>query len=212
MLADIPPITILDYGAGNLTSVCLAFEHIGVKTVVVSDAANAPSEGNIVFPGVGAAASGMAGLRARGFDKLLSNAASEGRRILGICLGMQLLLDESEEDGGQQALGLVPGRVKLFRFPPASHVKIPHIGWNQIVVPHAHPVLEGISNGTAFYFVHSYYAAPASKDSVFGMTDYAGCAFASIVGGGSIIATQFHPERSGEAGLLLLKNFSHWNS
>ncbi len=201
-------VTILDYGAGNLTSVRLAFERLGETPTVISRAEEWRG-GRIVFPGVGSAASGMAGLRARGFDALLRRAAGEGVPILGVCLGMQLLLDGSEEDGGVEGLGLIPGR--CVRFDPARDpsAKIPHMGWNTVAQT-AHPLWAGIADGAAFYFVHSFFARPASEADVAGRTGHCGEVFASALVRGTLFATQFHPERSGEAGARLLRNFLSW--
>ena len=204
-------IAILDYGAGNLTSVRLAFQYIGAEAVVTSDAGIADSADRIVFPGVGSAESGMAGLRKSGLDRVLLRAFREGKPILSVCLGMQMLLDFSEEDGGVAGLGLVPGKVKLFRFPPEQRVKIPHMGWNTLRQEVRHPLFRGIREGEAFYFVHSYYAAPESAGDCAGTTEYADFRFASVIGRKNLFATQFHPERSGKAGLQLLKNFTEWD-
>ena len=157
-------VTILDYGAGNLTSVRLAFERLG-ETPTLITRADEWRGGRIVFPGVGSAASGMAGLRARGFDTLLRRAADEGVPILGVCLGMQLLLEGSEEDGGVEGLGLIPGR--CVRFDPMRDptAKIPHMGWNTVDQT-PHPLWAGIPNGAAFYFVHSFFVRPAAEADV----------------------------------------------
>ena len=205
-------IGILDYGAGNLTSVRLAFGRLGVEASLVRDASEWQSGmTHLVFPGVGSAASGMAGVCERGFDGLMRDWLSRGRPALAICLGEQLIFGRSEEDGGVAGLGLVPGRVIPFAFPAESHVKVPHMGWNGVSFPQAHPVLAGLADGEAFYFVHSYYAAPDASSDVAGVTEYAGCRFTSMVAHGSLFATQCHPERSGEAGLRLLRNFVAWD-
>ncbi len=205
-------IAILDYGAGNLTSVRLAFQRLGAEAQVVQRASAMPSGvTHVVFPGVGSAKSGMAGVRARGFDTLLAESVATGVPVLAICLGEQLVFDSSDEDGGVEGLGLVGGRVVKFDFPAAAHVKVPHMGWNGVAFPQAHPVLNGLSSGEAFYFVHSYYAQAAQAEDVVGQTEYAGCVFTSMVARGSLFASQCHPERSGEAGLRLLRNFVGWN-
>lgn len=201
-------VTILDYGAGNLTSVCLAFERLGAHPQVIAEA-SAYSGGHIVFPGVGSAASGMAGVRERGFDALLRRAVDAGTPVLGICLGMQLLLDASAEDGGTPALGLIPGQCEDFASALSSSEKIPHMGWN--TVRHTpHPIFEGVEQDSAFYFVHSYFARPAHESDIAGRTQYGSLTFASALARGSLVATQFHPERSGESGAKLLKNFLAW--
>ncbi len=202
-------VTILDYGAGNLTSVRLAFERLGVVPRVIADA-GAYDGGRIVFPGVGSAGSGMAGVCARGFDGLLRRAVSEGVPVLGVCLGMQLLGSRSEEDGGVAGLGLIPGAVRRFVKPANERsVKIPHMGWN--TVEHGgHPLFAGIAQGEAFYYVHSYFMLTESAGDTVASTEYAGVRFAAAIGRGSLVATQFHPERSGAAGAQLLRNFLRW--
>ena len=200
-------VTILDYGAGNLTSVRHAFERLGERPEVIASAAEWRG-GPLVFPGVGSAASGMAAVRARGFDALLRAAAASGTPVLGICLGMQLLLERSEEDGGTAGLGLIKGACVAFDPAKAPGAKVPHMGWNT-VAPAAHPVLEGLGE-EAFYFVHSYFARPAEARAALGTTAYCGERFASVVGRGSLVATQFPPERSGAAGARLLANFLRW--
>ncbi len=201
-------VTILDYGAGNLTSVRLAFERLAVETEVITSA-EAYRGGRILFPGVGSAGSGMAGVKARGFDTLLKSAVAEGTPVLGICLGMQLLLERSEEDGGVAGLGLIPGAVVAFDKAKDSTAKVPHMGWNTVAL-RRHPLFAEMPSEAAFYFVHSYFVKPREEADVFGMTDYCGECFASVIGRGSLVATQFHPERSGEAGAQLLRQFATW--
>ncbi len=213
-------VTILDYGAGNLTSVCLAFERLGVEPRVIADA-GAYTGGRIVFPGVGAAGSGRTGVQARGFDGLLRRAVAGGIPTLGVCLGMQLLATTSEEDGGVAGLNLISGTVRKFEAQslatdtlPHSElspraVKIPHMGWNT-VAHGGHPVFDGIAQNEAFYYVHSYYMQTAAQGDTVATTEYCGVTFAAAIGHGSLVATQFHPERSGEAGARLLRNFLSW--
>lgn len=203
-------VTILDYGAGNLTSVRLALKHLGIESVFASDASGAENADRIIFPGVGSAESGMAEVRKRKFDLLLSDAFLEGRPVLSICLGMQMLLDSSEEDGGVPALGVISGTVRKFFFPDPE-IKVPHMGWNAVENNQNHPLWKGIPSGTAFYFVHSYFADPEDFSNIAGLTEYAGKYFVSAVAKGSFFATQFHPERSGKAGMTLLKNFMEWD-
>lgn len=201
-------ITILDYGAGNLTSVRLAFERLGVAPYIITDATQYRG-GRILFPGVGSAASGMEGLKARGFDKLLQEAMQQSTPVMGICLGMQLLLSSSEEDGNVQGLNLISGRCTHFIREKDPTAKIPHMGWN--TVQHLpHPLFRGVEQNAAFYFVHSYFVTPENQNAVIGTTDYCGEQFASAIAQGSLIATQFHPERSGEAGAKLFANFLEW--
>lgn len=220
-------LTILDYDAGNIESVRLALRHVGGRPEFARDAASADRADRIVFPGVGSAAQCMANLRARGFDKVLVNALAEEKPVLAICIGMQLLFDRSEEDGGVEALGILPGRVARFR-PAEPADKVPHMGWNRVETPARHALLPSAHPGGDFYFVHSYYVEPAWPDGhveraadiplvgrragvVFGRSEYAGIAFASMVGRDSLFAAQFHPEKSGEAGLDMLERFLKWD-
>lgn len=201
-------VTILDYGAGNLTSVCLAMERLGAQPRVIADAADYAG-GRVIFPGVGSAGSGMAGLRARGFDRLLREVCAAGVPVLGICLGMQLLLERSAEDGGTPGLGLIAGACEAFDVRKEPSAKVPHMGWNTLTHGE-HPLFAGIRQEEAFYFVHSYFARPVAPADVLGQTDYCGERFAAVIGRGSLVATQFHPERSGAAGEQLLRNFMSW--
>ncbi len=201
-------VTILDYGAGNLTSVRLAFERLGVTPKVIADAQDYTG-GRLVFPGVGSAGSGMAGVCARGFDGLLRRAVAEGVPTLGVCLGMQLLASTTEEDGGVRGLDFISGSVCHFDAALDPTAKIPHMGWN--TVTHGeHPLFEGIAQEEAFYFVHSYFMQTASAEETLATANYCGVDFAAVIGRGSLVATQFHPERSGAAGAQLLKNFLTW--
>lgn len=182
---------IVDYKAGNLTSVRLAFAALGAEATVTRDPQAVAAADRVVFPGVGAAKSAMANLAALGLTEAVRAAALSGKPFLGICLGMQILFEHSEEDGGVDLLGVLPGRVR--RFPDVPGFKVPEIGWNQV-------------NGkTDYYFVHSYYAEKGPY--TVGTTDYAGLTFTSAVRKGSLTAYQFHPEKSGRAGLALLKEF-----
>ena len=203
---------IIDYKAGNLTSVKNALAAIGAESVVTSDPATIRAADHVVFPGVGAAKSAMENLAALGLVGVVREAAASGRPFLGICLGMQILFDHSEEDGGVDLLGVIPGRVR--RFPDAPGFKVPEIGWNQVnMVPGSGFSVPGSqfsvpgseSDGREFYFVHSYYAelGPCTV----GRTEYAGVEFTSMVRKGALLACQFHPEKSGRVGLELLKEF-----
>ena len=201
---------IIDYRAGNLTSVRLAFESIGAPARVTSDPAEIRAADRILFPGVGAAGSAMRNLSELGLAPVLRERVAAGVPFLGICLGTQILLDRSEEDGGTDCLGLVPGEAR--RFVARTHAdKIPEMGWNQARIVRPHPLLAGIADDSDFYFVHSYYPAPAEPSDVVCTTEYCGAPFASMVGRGSLAATQFHPEKSGKVGLRLLANFASWN-
>ncbi len=206
-------LAILDYDAGNIESVRLALLHVGGRPEFVRDAEAAERAERIVFPGVGAAGQCMKNLAARGFDRLLRKAVLEGKPVLAICVGMQLLFDHSEEDGGVPALGILPGQVRRFR-PRDPGCKVPHMGWNRADTPLPHPLLPAPPQGGDYYFAHSYYADPVgggSAAAVYGRTDYAGLSFASMVGRGSVFAAQFHPEKSGPAGLDLLERFLKWD-
>lgn len=182
-------VAIVDYKAGNLTSVKNAFDAIGAETVVTRDAGTILRADRVVFPGVGAARSAMENLRALGLADAVRRAA-ESKPFLGICLGMQILFEHSEEDGGVDLLGILPGRVR--RFPDVGD-KVPQIGWNQV------------NGGAEYYFVHSYYAELGPW--TFGKTEYAGVEFTSMVKRGRLWACQFHPEKSGRIGLELLKGW-----
>ena len=198
-------IAIVDYGAGNLTSVKNAFAALGVETVVTRDPAVVAAAARVVFPGVGAALSAMESLRSLGLESAVKDAAASGRPFLGICLGMQILFEHSEEDGGVDLLGVLPGKVR--RFPDVPGFKVPEIGWNQVRVASSSPSPSPSSEVAAreFYFVHSYYAELGPYTA--GRTEYAGVEFTSMVRKGALLACQFHPEKSGRIGLELLKEF-----
>ncbi len=202
-------LAIVDYKAGNLTSVQMAFRALGHETVVTSDPAVLLSADRVLFPGVGAAEQAMANLRRLGLAEALAEVTARGTPFLGICLGTQILFERSEEDGGTETLGLLPGRVLRFR-PTDRWDKVPEIGWNQVEQVRPHPLLEGIPNGSEFYFVHSFYPAPSERACVVGETTYADATFASMVARGNVAATQFRPEKSGRIGLRLLANFMKW--
>lgn len=203
-------LAILDYDAGNIESVRLALRHVGGDPVFAREAKDAANATRIVFPGVGSARQCMTNLKARGFDELLRNAVKNGTPVLAICIGMQLLFDASEEDGGVPALGILPGKVRLFQ-PDVTETKVPHMGWNTVTMPRPHPLLPETRLPDAFYFVHSYYVEPARDDDVYGTADYAGLAFAAMAGTGSLFAAQFHPEKSGPSGLDILRRFLDWD-
>jgi imidazole glycerol-phosphate synthase subunit HisH len=202
-------IAIIDYKAGNLTSVQLACEAIGVRAEVTATPARIISADRVIFPGVGAAGAAMQTLRELGLVDVIRTVVAQGRPFLGICLGTQIIFDRSEEDGGVNGVGLISGTVK--RFQPSDPLdKVPQMGWNSVLLRQTHPIFEGIADGSEFYFVHSYYPAPADPACVLGQTTYAGATFASVVGRGNIVATQFHPEKSGRVGLRMLANFTKW--
>ena len=203
-------ITIIDYKAGNLTSVQLAFEHIGAKVIITDKPDEIARAQRVVFPGVGAAKAAMQNLRRLGIIEPLRQIISQGVPFLGICIGMQLLFDSTEENGGIECLGFLPGQVKKF-IPGNQFCKIPQMGWNTVKLIQAHPLFEGIEDESEFYFVHSYYPAPKKNNMIIGQTDYADATFASVAGNKNIAAMQFHPERSGRIGLKVLENFCKWN-
>lgn len=197
-----PAIVIVDYGVGNLRSVQKALERVGTEATIRSEPAALDKAQGVVLPGVGAFGDGLAQLHTRGLVAPLLRQVERGKPLLGICLGMQLLFDESDEMGRHQGLGLLPGRVVRF---PENDLKVPHVGWNQLRFA-GHPLLDGIPSGAYAYFVHSYYAQPEASSDVLATTDY-GLEFASVVGRGRVWGAQFHPEKSQEVGLRLLANF-----
>ncbi len=203
-------IAIIDYKAGNLTSVRLALEHLGIDCCITQDPQFIRSAERVIFPGVGAAADAMAHMRELQLIEAVKYVAETGTPFLGICLGTQIILNHSEENGGVECLGLLPGEVKRFQTNDPSF-KIPQMGWNSVTFRRQHPLLEGIEDGSEFYFVHSYYPNPSSDEYIIGETEYAGTVFASILGTRNIFATQFHPERSGRIGLKILENFGRWD-
>lgn len=200
-------IVVVDYGAGNLRSVARALSHAGVDPLVTEDPEALKGAHGVILPGVGAAGSAMSGLTARRLVDPLRAYVQSGRPLLGVCLGLQVLLSWSEEDGGVECLGLIPGRV--VRFPPG--LKIPHIGWNQVNQTAAHPIFAEIPDGADFYFVHGYYPVPDDPAAVIGTTEY-GVRFASVIAKANVVATQFHPEKSARDGLQIYQNFANWVS
>ena len=199
-------VTMIDYGLGNLRSVQKALEHVGARVTVTADPAAVRAAERLVLPGVGAFGAGMAALRQRGLVAPLRAAVAGGAPFLGICLGMQLLFDESEEMGRHEGLRLLPGRVRRFQ---GTQLKVPHIGWNQIRPVAEHALLRGLPAGAHAYFVHSYYCEPADPGSVIARTDYE-TDFAAIVARDNVLGIQFHPEKSQQVGLHLLENYLTW--
>ena len=195
-------VVIVDYGAGNLRSVERAVARAGFESLISSRPEDVAAAGVLIVPGVGAAADTMRNLRERGLVEPIRRHISAGRPFLGVCMGLQALLTVSEEGGEHECLGVIPGRVR--RLP--GGLKVPHMGWNRVRQRRPHPVFDGIPDGAYFYFVHSYYPDPEDGSVVVGETDY-GVAFASVVAADSLVATQFHPEKSGEAGLRFYENF-----
>ena len=198
-----PDVVIVDYGAGNLRSVARAVAHAGVEAVVTAEPAVAASARAMIVPGVGAAADTMLHLRESGLDSPVLEHIAAGRPFLGVCMGQQALFDVSEEGGEHHCLGVLHGRI--VRFPRG--LTVPHMGWNTVSLVAPHPVFEGVPDDSYFYFVHSYYPSPEDAAVVLGETEYEGVRFASVVGHDNLIATQFHPEKSGPAGLRLYANF-----
>ena len=205
-------ITIVDYGMGNLLSVSRAFEAVGARALVSSTAEEIARADRLVVPGVGAFGDGMRGLMERGLAEPIKDYATSGRPLLGICLGMQLLFDSSEEFGEFGGLGLIPGRVRKVpdRGADGRPHKIPHIGWNGIVPARdwTGTVLEGVERGAATYFVHSYAPEPGDRRDRLADAFYDGCPICAVVQHGAIAGCQFHPEKSAAVGLKILANFA----
>jgi len=226
-------IGIIDYGAGNLRSVALAMEKIGITPVVCNEPEQLAQMDRVIFPGVGAAGAAMDNLRGSGFDQAIVDFVVKGKPFLGICLGMQLLFDHSEEDGGVDCLGVIAGNVRKFDLPPAY--KVPHMGWNRVLedkskckmqnanfqdkaslksirsVKEKSEVRSQESGEQWFYFVHSYFCDPEDKAIVAGWTEH-GIEFASAVQRGNVLAVQFHPEKSGLGGMRMLEEWVAGNT
>ena len=205
-------IAIIDYKAGNLRSVERALKNLGAACSITQDKRVISEAERIIFPGVGAAGSAMSDLKGLGLDGAIRSAFIKGTPLLGICLGAQVVLERSEENDAV-CLGLMKGIVKRFPDPlefSGERLKIPHMGWNRLDPVRRHPVLEGIRKEDEFYFVHSYYPSPEADEHVIGRTEYGIC-FPSVIGTRNLIAMQCHPEKSGAAGLKILKNFCEWN-
>jgi len=199
-----PEIVVVDYDAGNLRSVQRALEAVGQRPLVTSDPRAVERAEALVLPGVGSAQDCMRKLVARDLDEPLKDYAASGRPFLGVCVGLQLLFDGSEEGGGVECLGILSGMVR--RFENRDGLKVPQIGWNSVTLKYDHPLLDGIPGGTYFYFVHSYYADPADAAVTIGQAEY-GVDFAAIVASENVVATQFHPEKSADMGLRVYRNF-----
>jgi len=195
-------VTIIDYGMANLGSVRKAFEAVGAATEIVDSPEDLRDTSHIVLPGVGAFGDAMKNIRARGIDEAIFEATENGASFLGICLGLQVLFTESEEKGIHKGLDIFKGSVRLF-----SEGLVPQIGWNQAHIKREDPLMEGIPDHSYFYFVHSYYVDPVINGDVIAETDYY-IDYASIVGRDRIYGIQFHPEKSQQNGLRILKNFT----
>ncbi len=196
-------VTIVDYGAGNLRSVARAVAHAGYEPLVTSQARAIDDAWALIVPGVGAAADTMKNLKASSLDDPIQAYVDSGRPFLGVCMGMQAMFDVSEEGGSHECLGILPGRI--VRFPQG--LTVPHMGWNTVHVEDEHPVFDGIPQDAFFYFVHSYHVRPNEPTIVIGTTEYENQVFPSVVGRDNMIATQFHPEKSGANGLRFYANF-----
>jgi glutamine amidotransferase len=199
-------IAIIDYKAGNLRSVERALKHLDLSCAITADPSEILNAERVIFPGVGAAGKAMETIRELKIDKIISDVIARGTPFLGICLGTQIIFDSSDE-ASALCLGIISGTVRKF---PNMGGKIPHMGWNTIVKTREHPLFDGIDSDAWFYFVHSYYPDPSNMRDVVAQTSY-GITFASAVSRGNVFATQFHPEKSGNPGLKILKNFSAWD-
>lgn len=200
-------IALIDYGMGNLRSVAKALEHVGAEVVVTSDAEAIASAEAVVLPGVGAFGRCMENLEAAGLCPVVRDVAASGRPFLGICVGMQILFEESSEFGRVEGLGILPGRVRRFE-PSDGELKVPHMGWNTIGITRRPPLLRGVADGAYVYFVHSYYVEARGDAEIVATTTRYGVEFVSSVWRGSIFATQFHPEKSQAVGLRIYDNFA----
>jgi len=200
-------ITIVDYKAGNLTSVKRALDHLGIENQISADPDVVRKAQRVIFPGVGAAGAAMEVLKERNLDSALKESFQKGTPILGICIGCQIILSHSEE-GNTPGLNLMPGVCSRFR-PGDEALKVPHMGWNEVTVTQPHPILSHLRPGDEFYFVHSYYPQPTDSTKVYATSDYGG-SFPVAIGKDNLFAVQFHAEKSGPLGLQLLKNFSEW--
>lgn len=196
-------IAIIDYGMGNLSSVFKALEKLGADVRITGSASEIGVADSVILPGVGNFGDGMKHLQASGLDKIVKKSIGDGKPFLGICLGMQLLMDESEEAPGLPGLGIFRGKVVRF---PKSSLKVPHMGWNNIDNETRNPNLAGIKDGTYFYFVHSYYVKPDDLKINAATCNY-GLDFSACIGENNVFATQFHPEKSQDAGLRILENW-----
>jgi glutamine amidotransferase len=204
-------IAIIDYNAGNITSVARALWAIGEEYVITDDTKMLDSASHVIFPGVGAAGEAMAYLKAKKIDLWLKKGFNDGKPLMGICLGTQIILEASEEND-TRCIGLVPGVTK--RFPDyledeGRGLKIPQMGWNRVFFKYPHPVFSHIPPQAEFYFVHSFYPSPSDEAAILGTTQY-GMTFCSVLAVRNLVAMQFHPEKSGRPGLQILKNFCAW--
>ena len=197
-------VSIIDYGAGNLMSVKKALDFIGAESEITADKDKIKNASHVILPGVGSFGDAMASMAERGLVDTVRKAALSGKPFLGICLGLQLLFAESDESPAVPGLGVLDGKISLI--PKNDGLKVPHMGWNSVEIKQNSGIFKGIPNGSYFYFVHSFYLNGANADEVAGTTQY-GTEIQCAVEKGNLCATQFHPEKSGEIGLMLLKNF-----
>ena len=200
-------IGVIDYGMGNLRSVLNALRYLDVDAQLVTDAETLMQCERAILPGVGAFSAAMDRLRTRGFVDAIRNHVRAGKPLLGICLGMQLLAGRGSEPVECEGLGLIPGRVSRLCVP--RNTVLPHVGWNELQIQRAHPVLSDVRKGVDFYFVHSYGFTPEDEDDILATTDYGG-SFVSGVARGNVVGLQFHPEKSQSNGLQILRNFAAW--
>ncbi len=212
-------IAVIDYGMGNLHSVAKALEHVGselnqqVEVSVTADATEIAAADRVIFPGVGAIRDCMAEILRLDVDQIVKEAI-QSKPVLAICVGMQALMNSSEENGGVDCLGFLDGEVRYFgddlRDADGGRLKVPHMGWNQVRQTIDHPLWSDVPDNSRFYFVHSYYVQTDMRDMVSGITNY-GADFVATLADGNIFATQFHPEKSQTVGLTLLRNFLQWD-
>jgi len=195
-------VAIIDYGVGNLRSVEKAFAATGCEAIVTGDEAELRAAERLVLPGVGAFGACMKALKERGFERLVGERVREGTPLLGVCVGMQLLFEESDEFGSTPGLGLLKGKVRRF----SNELVVPQVGWNRIHQTQPHALFEGIADGSFCYFVHSFYCEPEDQKVITGETEYGG-RYASVVAEENVCGVQFHPEKSQDVGLRMLKNF-----
>jgi imidazole glycerol-phosphate synthase subunit HisH len=201
-------IGIIDYGAGNLASVKHACERVGEDAELFSDSSLAGNYNRLILPGVGSFRMAIERLNESCWPKAIRQHIEIGKPLLGICLGMQLLFDESDEHGPSSGLSIIPGKVKLIQ--PSSPHRIPHVGWNRLFPKRTHPVMHGVKDHIDFYFVHSYQCIPESEENILATCDHGGRFVASVTKG-CVVGMQFHPEKSQPAGLRLLQNFADWD-
>ena len=206
-------IAVIDYKAGNLTSVARALSHLGFQYRITHEVKEILGADRVIFPGVGSAGQAMIDLKRRGLDQALHEIHESEKPFLGICLGSQIILEWSEEHS-TTCLGLLTGTVKRFPVPLISDdgeaLKVPHMGWNQVKLKKTHPIFKGVAPESEFYFVHGYFPLPQETAAIIGTTDY-GITFASVLGERNLFAVQFHPEKSGPVGLTILNNFCVWD-